>query len=149
MLKKSKELDMTWYDAQFSDGQRTYTVGPFDSANEAETFGQARHGDQLDYLGVAQRVGRQEIDKLIGTLQLTNAPTRPNRHTGVITKWDAGATHGFITATDGMSWFASRDELPDGRMSLPLGTAVTFTGSPKPKPGKKYPQAYSIEADES
>ncbi|MFD7161754.1 hypothetical protein ACFV9C_44715 [Kribbella sp. NPDC059898] len=29
---------------------------------------------------------------------------------------------------------------------LEVGAHVTFTGSPHPKPGKKYPQAYTVRA---
>jgi hypothetical protein len=35
-------------------------------------------------------------------------------------------------------------DLPDGIQSLTPGTSVTFTGSPQPKPGKRYPLAYAI-----
>ncbi|MFI7642329.1 NYN domain-containing protein [Nonomuraea sp. NPDC049400] len=63
---------------------------------------------------------------------------------GTITRWDPGATSGFITDTVGQSWFVSRDSLPGGRTSLPKGTLVRFSGRPKPKPGKRYPEAFSV-----
>jgi hypothetical protein len=59
----------------------------------------------------------------------------------------AGQTHGFVTDRRGGSWFVSRDELPEGYESLPVGATVSFTGSPKPAPGKPYPQAYSVRVD--
>lgn len=74
----------------------------------------------------------------------TAAPvaTAAGRWQGTITGWRQ--TSGFITDNRGGSWFASRDELPEGYLDLDVGTRVSFTGSPKPAPGKKYPQAYSI-----
>jgi hypothetical protein len=76
-------------------------------------------------------------------------PPKPQngRWHGTVTGWTPGRTHGFITDSKGVSWFASRDELPDGYEDLPIDTPVSFTGSPKPAPGKKYPQAYSIHLD--
>jgi hypothetical protein len=74
----------------------------------------------------------------------TPSTTPGGRWRGIVTGWRLGQTHGFITDNKGNSWFASRDELPDGYSDLPIDTPVTFTGSPKPAPGKKYPQAYSI-----
>jgi cold shock CspA family protein len=71
------------------------------------------------------------------------APVRQPRH-GVITRWNPGDTYGFVTSSDGVSWFVSRDSLPDGRAELPEGTAVTFGGSPKPKFGKAYPGALRV-----
>jgi hypothetical protein len=67
------------------------------------------------------------------------------RRRGTITRWEAGGTSGFITeAVTGASWFVSRDDLPGGAQALTPGTSVTFTGSPRPKPGKRYPRAYAI-----
>jgi hypothetical protein len=63
---------------------------------------------------------------------------------GAITRWTLGDTYGFITDSDGVSWFVSRDSLPGGRAELPEGTPVTFSGSPKPKPGKGYPEAVRV-----
>ena len=69
------------------------------------------------------------------------------RRQGTVTRWGPGDTSGFITeAGTGASWFASRDDLPSGTTALPPGTSVTFTGSPRPKPGKRYPQAHTIRA---
>ena len=68
---------------------------------------------------------------------------------GTVTRWNPGDSSGFITETGtGASWFASRDDLPDGTPALQPGTPVTFTGSPRPKPGKRYPQAHTIRATE-
>jgi uncharacterized LabA/DUF88 family protein len=71
----------------------------------------------------------------------------PGRRQGTITRWNPGETSGFITeAGTGISWFASRDDLPDGISALPPGTLVTFNGSPRPVPGKRYPRARAIRA---
>lgn len=61
---------------------------------------------------------------------------------GSITRWQG--TSGFITDSRGGSWFVSRDSLPEGMHSLPVGTRVTFRGRPHRQPGKKYPEAYSV-----
>ncbi|MET1072995.1 MAG: NYN domain-containing protein [Umezawaea sp.] len=69
------------------------------------------------------------------------------RRRGTVTGWKAGQPHGFITDSRGGSWFVSRDDLPDGRTGLPNGTPVSFTGSPAPTAGRKYPRAYSIRPE--
>jgi uncharacterized LabA/DUF88 family protein len=69
------------------------------------------------------------------------------RRRGTVTGWRAGQPHGFITDSRGGSWFASRDDLPEGHTVLPTGTPVSFTGSPTPTPGRKYPRAYSIHPE--
>lgn len=69
------------------------------------------------------------------------------RWRGTVTGWRPGQTSGFITDSRGGSWFVSRDELPEGYEDLDVGVLVSFTGAPKPAPGKKYPQAYSIHID--
>jgi hypothetical protein len=69
------------------------------------------------------------------------------RRRGTVTGWRAGQPHGFITDTRGASWFVSRDDLPEGHTVLPTGTPVSFTGSPTPIPGRKYPRAYSIHPE--
>jgi hypothetical protein len=69
------------------------------------------------------------------------------RRRGIVTGWRAGQPHGFITDTRGGSWFVSRDDLPEGHTGLPTGTPVSFTGSPTPTPGRKYPRAYSIHPE--
>lgn len=74
------------------------------------------------------------------------AQPRPARH-GEVTRWKPGETYGFITTDSGQSWFASRDSLPGGRLELPEGTRVTFTGSPKPKAGKPYPEALQVRIE--
>ncbi|WP_367128788.1 NYN domain-containing protein [Saccharothrix sp. HUAS TT1] len=69
------------------------------------------------------------------------------RRRGTVTGWRAGQAHGFITDSRGGSWFASKDDLPAGRAMLPTGTPVSFTGSPAPPEGRKYPRAYSIRPE--
>lgn len=138
---------MTWYDAVFRDRRQLRTVGPFATPDEAEQYGTARHGNQLNYLGWAERTGRVELDRVIGAMQASAADPGHGWH-GVVTRWEAGATHGFITDRTSRSWFVSHDDLPDGLAALDPGTAVWFTGSPKPKPGKRYPQAYSVRIAE-
>ncbi|MFG1858502.1 NYN domain-containing protein [Actinomadura geliboluensis] len=63
--------------------------------------------------------------------------------TGVITRWEPGATHGFITDPQNVSWFVSQDET-GGQGRLPAGTRVTFAGRSRPLPGKKYPYARRV-----
>lgn len=132
-----------WFDAQFETEDEDLTVGPFDSIAEAQQFGDAHNTEAMRYVGVARRVGRQELGQLVGQMQAGSAGPGPRR--GVITRWQPGATSGFLTDSDGLSWFVSRDSLPAGRQDLPTGAEVTFAGMPKPKPGKKYPEAYSLQ----
>lgn len=136
-----------WFDAQFTDGRRTFTCGPFDTPKEADEFGRQQATPRLRYTGVANRVGRQEVAMLAAQLDLAATGQQGKRHVGAVTRWEPDATSGFITDTDGTSWFVSRDSLPGSRLSLPVGTRVTFTGSPKPAPGKKYPQAQSVQEE--
>lgn len=66
------------------------------------------------------------------------------RRHGRISGWKG--TAGFLVETGtGVSWFVSRDSLPDGLDELPVGTTVTYAGAPRPKPGKRYPEAYTIQ----
>lgn len=85
----------------------------------------------------------------VGSRQAVASPagTPRGRRRGTVTGWQAGQSHGFITDTRGGSWFASRDDLPGSRTMLPIGTPVSFTGSPVPPPGHKYPRAYSIRPE--
>jgi hypothetical protein len=73
----------------------------------------------------------------------------PRRWVGVVTRWDPGSTSGFITAGDGLSWFVSdRNTVSHNNTGigpLPVGTHVTFVGRPSPRPGKKYPEAFTVE----
>lgn len=73
--------------------------------------------------------------------------TPRGRRRGTVTGWRAGQSHGFITDTRGGSWFVSRDDLPEDHAVLPNGTRVSFTGSPTPTPGRKYPRAYAIRPE--
>lgn len=69
------------------------------------------------------------------------------RRKGTVTGWESGRAHGFITDTRGGSWFVSRDELPAGLTLLLVGTPVSFTGSPAPMPGHKYPRAQAVRPE--
>lgn len=134
---------MVSYYAVFDDGQQLRHVGPFHDTAKADTYGTARQGDQFDYLGWSELTESAEFDQLAG-VESIDANTRENGWHGVVTRWDDEATHGFITDSDGRSWFVSRDDLPDGLDRLEIGVYVWFVGSPNPRPGKKYPQAYGI-----
>ncbi|MFI6098053.1 NYN domain-containing protein [Lentzea sp. NPDC051213] len=69
------------------------------------------------------------------------------RRRGTVSSWKSGQTHGFITDTRGGSWFVSRDDLAAGLTLLLTGTPVSFTGSPEPMPGRKYPRAQSVRPE--
>ncbi|SDL28102.1 NYN domain-containing protein [Lentzea albidocapillata subsp. violacea] len=69
------------------------------------------------------------------------------RRKGTVATWKTGQAHGFITDTRGGSWFVSRDELPNGLTLLLAGTPVSFTGSPAPMPGRKYPRAQAVRPE--
>lgn len=70
------------------------------------------------------------------------------RRRGTVTDWKSGQSHGFITDTRGGAWFVSRDDLPEGLTLLLAGTPVTFTGSPTPMAGRKYPRARAVRLDD-
>ncbi len=70
--------------------------------------------------------------------------TPRGRRRGTVATWRSGQSHGFITDSKGGSWFVSRDDLPEGLTLLLAGTPVSFTGSPVPMPGRKYPRAQSV-----
>jgi hypothetical protein len=77
----------------------------------------------------------------------TDVPEAPaGRRQGTVTRWDVGATAGFLTADDGVSWFVSQNSTSVGKLAV--GTVVSFVGVPRPKPGKKYPEAYDVRAEE-
>lgn len=64
---------------------------------------------------------------------------------GIVTRWQAGDTYGFITSEDKTSYFLSETDLPRGHKSLPAGTAVTFTPASNPQPGKRHPRAREVQ----
>lgn len=70
------------------------------------------------------------------------------RRRGTVATWKSGQSHGFITDTRGGSWFVSRDDLPEGLTLLLAGTPVSFTGSPVPMAGRKYPRALLVRLDD-
>ncbi|USX48983.1 NYN domain-containing protein [Lentzea sp. HUAS12] len=97
-------------------------------------------GDQADYpLRRAFVRSSQAVASPVG------APR--GRRKGTVASWKTGQAHGFITDTRGGSWFVSRDELPSGLTLLLAGTPVSFTGSPAPMPGRKYPRAQAVRPE--
>ncbi|WP_394613577.1 NYN domain-containing protein [Lentzea sp. JNUCC 0626] len=97
-------------------------------------------GDQADYpLRRAFVRSSQAVASPVG------APR--GRRKGTVASWKTGQAHGFITDTRGSSWFVSRDELPNGLTLLLAGTPVSFTGSPAPIPGRKYPRAQAVRPE--
>lgn len=97
-------------------------------------------GDQADYpLRRAFVRSSQAVASPVG------APR--GRRRGTVATWKTGQAHGFITDTRGGSWFVSRDELPNGLTLLLAGTPVSFTGSPAPMPGRKYPRAQAVRPE--
>ncbi|MDX3662508.1 NYN domain-containing protein [Streptomyces sp. ID05-26A] len=97
-------------------------------------------GDQADYpLRRAFVRSSQAVASPVG------APR--GRRKGTVATWKTGQAHGFITDTRGGSWFVSRDELPAGLTLLLAGTPVSFTGSPAPMPGRKYPRAQAVRPE--
>lgn len=131
-------LQREWFDAQFDGGGRRLTVGPFDSEGEAKEYGVANQRGELRFLGVAVRVGREELQKVAAVGQFReDAAAGADRRLGVVTRWPVGATSGFITDADRVSWFVSRDQLPADLDWLLVDTEVSFAG-------KRYPQAYSV-----
>jgi cold shock CspA family protein len=72
----------------------------------------------------------------------------PTWLSGVITRWQDGASFGFITGDDGESYFLSNSDLPTGCMYLPVGTAVTFTSPAAPEPGKRYLRARAVRPED-
>jgi hypothetical protein len=130
------------YLAIFTDGDAQYAV-IFDSKEAAAAYAAAPdHG--LTFLGIARRVGLSQLARIAARQDLAATGGSPHR-TGRITRWIPDATNGFATDTEGRSWFVSREDLPGGKLYLPLGTEITFSGLPNPRPGKKYPQAYSVQ----
>lgn len=73
----------------------------------------------------------------------TSRTGQPGRRHGTVTTWLPGARYGFVSADDGLTWFAPVLETPR-HTPLPPGCPVTFTGDPSPPPGKKYPPARAI-----
>jgi cold shock CspA family protein len=78
---------------------------------------------------------------------LPAARTGGGRLSGTVTRWDPGATCGFITGEDATSYFLSRDDLPRGYAELPAGTAVTFSAGLAPAPGERYLRARAVRLE--
>ncbi|QFZ20293.1 NYN domain-containing protein [Saccharothrix syringae] len=102
-----------------------------------------------DLFAPADRADSPLRSPFVASRQAAASPagTPRGRRRGTVTGWQPGQSHGFITDTRGGSWFASRDDLPGSRTMLPSGTPVSFTGSPVPPPGHRYPRAYSIRTE--
>lgn len=68
---------------------------------------------------------------------------RPRR--GVITRWRAGETYGFINEDGtGAVWFVSREEKPKPPVGLAERDVVEFSGNPLPEPKRRYPTAGNV-----
>ncbi|WP_431929923.1 hypothetical protein [Nonomuraea jabiensis] len=81
------------------------------------------------------------VSKVGGGPNVGGRPAADGYRYGTITRWEAGASFGFITDSDGAQWYVAAQDLSDGGTSLPQGQPVRFNGRPRPAPGKKYPQA--------
>lgn len=97
-------------------------------------------GDQADY-----PLRRAFVRSSHAVASPVGAPR--GRRRGTVASWKTGQAHGFITDTRGGSWFVSRDDLPAGLTLLLAGTPVSFTGSPAPTPGRKYPRAQAVRPE--
>jgi hypothetical protein len=134
----------------FDDGSGVpVTSASYDTAAEAEDAGRRLQTEDLVFVQAARHVGGTAFTMLAAELRLAReerlAPA--GRYSGLITRWDD--TSGFATASDGTSWFVSCDDLPAGYDALPLGTTITWAGAPRCAPGKRYPQARSIQIEAS
>lgn len=135
------------YTPLFDDGQGPLSCGTFDTPGEAAQYGQEMATAELPYLGFGRHIGHGDLMSLAAQRTLgAQAVEHQHRRPGRITRWDQGATHGFLTDQDGRSWFVSRSDIGD-LDSLPPTTLVTFTGASHPAPGKKYPQARLVQVD--
>jgi hypothetical protein len=74
------------------------------------------------------------------------AGTGPRRH-GTMTRWRDGDRWGFVMDGKGQTWYVASDQLPDGLPTLPPGAYVSWSGSPSPAPGRRYPQAYTVRLE--
>ncbi|WP_367139740.1 hypothetical protein [Saccharothrix sp. HUAS TT1] len=143
----------SWFDAVLRDtatGALT-TVPGFDSADQADAFADrlARfdRASRLEYVGAAHRLPKaQALARFGAPADDVDAPS--GAHVGRVTRWNRGETFGFVSAdpdaAGAASWFVSQDDLVDQDPPLPLGVTVSFTGRPKPHPGKSHPRAYSV-----
>lgn len=95
-----------------------------------------------DLLTATQMAGYSGPPLFVGQPGGADTPSGEGMRTGVVTRWEPGATHGFITDPQNVSWFVSQDET--GGNHLPTGIRVAFTGRPKPLPGKRYPYARQV-----
>lgn len=132
-----------------ADDQR-FGVGPFDTPGDAAEFGESvDEADVVVYTGYAARVmtpnvfGRYVAEVKLRSLEVP--PAEGRRWIGEITQCRDDLPYGFITSAAGKSFFFSRvDDDGHDPDALVLGTRVSFTGSPLPSPGKRYPTAYMI-----
>lgn len=134
----------------FDDGSGTPVVATsYDTPEEAADAGRRCETDELRFVQVARHAGPTDLTMLAAELRQRRddhaALTDGRRHVGLITRWDT--TSGFATSSEGKSWFVSCYDLPDGYDRLPLNTRISWSGSPNCLPGKKYPQARSIQLE--
>lgn len=137
------------YDCLFSDDDKLFVVGTFDTVEEADEFAQQFSKD-IKYLGAGRRIAKYELVRHIAVrnlaMTLAGMPgSTDTRRAGRVSRWNEDEPYGFIVDVHGVSWFVDR-----GHRAGPLDPEITqdsqvmFSGSPYPPPGQKYPQARTI-----
>ncbi len=95
--------------------------------------------------------GRQvdRIAEAIAARRAAQTPAGKTTRRGTVNRWNDGEPFGFITEDPpgGRPWFLPCNSLPAGIERLPKGTRVTFTGDPRPAPGRKHPTARDAELE--
>ncbi len=150
---KSSEPDdylIPRFSAVFDDGDGELSCGAFDTAQEAEEFGAKMAGPHLDFVEVQRRLAMKTLYSHINTLtaQHTTFLDGEGSRRGTIVRWQPYDNWGFISDTEGNQWYVREDQVLPDRECLDVRTPVTFSGSPHPKPGKRWPEAYSVRVAE-
>jgi hypothetical protein len=125
-----------------------FNVGPFDTESEAREYAESVSTEFITFTGetvgmmTANFFERYTVGEKFRVQGLARTPD--GHWIGEVTR--IGNVYGFIVgASRGTSWFYSKiDEDGHDPEALKLGTLVSFTGSPHPTDGNKYPRAYSI-----
>jgi len=140
------------YAAVFKFGEfETVVVSPFDTPSKAAEYGDAFKSDLATFTGETPEVLNPTwFERLVVSRQMRadlNADRTEEGHwIGEVTRSEE--TFGFITCSSrGGSWFFSKtDDHGHDSDVFEVGTRVSFTGSPHPTFGKRYPQAFTIRA---